>query len=878
MDVCNLQQARPNYHDKMSGLQPDSLRKHRQTVLRDTAVQPSLQIPSDIDVDQVQVDHSKIKNRISSVPGGHSHRVRANSIQRRGAPPQLVQENGYIEEEEDETTHVSVNVPSASSKTYDSNPYAGMPGHAVDPYANAAGQDKYGGVQPGAVVGGERGQRGERRPIQRGDRDDRGAMEAGDQGEWRIQSEVGHAVTSKREKERVEKNDGQEFRSKDFDATRFISKKLGDKTDVEIAQYAERLALLQEKLNSEREQVMYDNYQTFLKVGLRIDKMNVDVEVLRKSLRDLHHVASAVRDDAQQYLEKQRSGGLEAELGRNDSTASLTSSMDGEMNAGRMLVAGRRLNVRKASANVRSSVLMLEDMWQRDLKELFRHVDGAQRYLPIVPGRHIVAQRDGFYFLNNATWKSLYSVHIFVLSDHVLIGARKRQPRVAAAMARGAGAGAGPGASSNGSGVGAGLDGHSTSLLSAQASSSRNLVAENCWPISDIDMFEVFQDQQQGRGGNGSRRPALCIKHNDSVYMYKSDQIDAQQTIVHEFRKCKQELAQLQQSSGSPGSRRQSSSGSGISSSPSIGGIGAGIGVGGERGATSLTARGSSLRSSAISASERKAFKQYEQIISDLDLKIAYRQLSAAVEMVIQYSEMFKSAPGMLQTISTSVVSSSIPGLSFGGTPGGGLSIGAGRSTRAGTLSSYPNTGGVPHGTDASTTNAAAGSGTLLDKFNQRVAVLTDVLVGELERSYNSRQNLADTIGLLLKLHAKDIAAGALLETRHLTLKKRIKQVEFQGDTLSYVSQVAIIAFRTIRTSVELYQECFGDTKDVSALVEWASNEVNEYVATVRRHVNNLSSGSAARAQCCDIIERESKQLAQTGLDFSFLSSFKFEL
>lgn len=817
----------------MATLQPDSLRKHRQTVLRETTPSSLLQLPQgDFIVDEV--DRAKVKSRISSVQGGLGHRTRANSIQR--IPPhELIDESVEEEEGRESIESGDVNAGASAAAAAAANATAGYNSNNVNPYAQmgaggAGGRlDVYSGagVGVGSVDKEPRSRKASRSGLEKAGRDGVSGREHG----------RGERDKYTREGAVKQRSDGSEFRSEDFDAKRFISRKLGDKTDVEIAKYADKLALLQDKLNSEREQVMYDNYQTFLKVGFKIDKMNTDIEVLRKSLNDLHHVTSAMREDAKQYLDKQHNGSLTNTFGGgepndlNNSTSSLGTEdgmLDGPTRVG---VQNRALQLSNRVANNRSSVLMLEDMWQRDLKELFRHVDGAQRYLPIVPGRHVVTQQDGFYYLNNATWKPLYPVQIFVLSDHVLIGAKKRQKQDGGAAGGGAlGAPPSASASARSNGGAGGLSVHHQ-----HQTSSRNLVAENCWPILDIEMSGAQQ--------NGSRRPAICITHGDNVYMYRSENPAAHAAILTTFGKCKQELMQLQAAAAASRSGKAGKRNNSGASSSSIG------------------ARGSSLRSSVISAGDKKTLKQYEAIISDLDLKIAYGHTKEAVGIVLQYYDQFKSVGGTLQT-TTSASASSIPGLSFN--LGHSAAAAAATPTETGGRSS------------SSTTGAGPVTCSLLDKLNQRITVISDLLVTELERSYNSRQTSANIVQLLRQLRAKDIAARVLLETRHNILKKRVKQVEFQGDTVEYVSQVAIITFRTIKTSIDLFKECFQDSKEMSAVVEWAKTEVDEQFQLFKRHISNLAAGSVARQQCCDVIRREARRLASSGVDFSFVYEYAF--
>src|SRR6202012_2433874 len=90
-------------------------------------------------------------------------------------------------------------------------------------------------------------------------------------------------------------------------------------------------------------------------------------------------------------------------------------------------LGGDTITARK-QAN-RSSVANLEALWNSHLQTLWKRVEGSQKYLPAIPGRHVLYESGRWVELNSATWKPRRKVHLILLNDHLLIAAEKKKPQ-----------------------------------------------------------------------------------------------------------------------------------------------------------------------------------------------------------------------------------------------------------------------------------------------------------------------------------------------------------------------------------------------------------------------------------------------------------------
>lgn len=165
----------------------------------------------------------------------------------------------------------------------------------------------------------------------------------------------------------------------------------------------------------------------------------------------------------------------------------------------------------------RSSVANLESIWSVQLQTLWRTVEGSQKFLPAVPGRHIVLETGHWVELDSATWKPRRPVHIVLLNDHLLVAAKKRK-RV------------------------------DQSNPNHRGPVPTKLVAEECWPLQDIDMIDLAahigtgpsREEAEDRGITN----AVNIRVGSKPFTYRHDKRDspAKNELLATFRKTVEDL------------------------------------------------------------------------------------------------------------------------------------------------------------------------------------------------------------------------------------------------------------------------------------------------------------------------------------------------
>lgn len=174
----------------------------------------------------------------------------------------------------------------------------------------------------------------------------------------------------------------------------------------------------------------------------------------------------------------------------------------------------------KRNAN-RSSVANLESMWSVQLQTLWKTVEGSQKWLPAVPGRHIVLETGNWVELDSATWKPRRAVHIVLLNDHLLVASKKRM-RV------------------------------DQSNPNHRGPVPTRLVAEFCWPLSDIDMLDLGANLGTGADreeatDRGIGR-SISIRVGNKPFTYRHEDTSTKQELLATFRKTVEDLRRTMRS------------------------------------------------------------------------------------------------------------------------------------------------------------------------------------------------------------------------------------------------------------------------------------------------------------------------------------------
>lgn len=256
---------------------------------------------------------------------------------------------------------------------------------------------------------------------------------------------------------------------------------LANASEEDIQKYQESLRKVKNRTSTDLQQNVYQNRTQFIKISQEAEKLKDEMRTLRTLMAEL-------------------------------TTALGQTSVGNTPNP--MSPADDHFPKRNAN---RSSVANLESMWSVQLQTLWKTVEGSQKFLPAVPGRHIVLETGNWAELDSATWKPRRPVHIVLLNDHLLVAAKKRK-RV------------------------------DQTNPNNRGPVPTKLVAEECWPLQDIDMIDLAANL-----GTGAARDealdrgianAISIRVGSKPFTYRQDKRDTstKNELLATFRKTVEDL------------------------------------------------------------------------------------------------------------------------------------------------------------------------------------------------------------------------------------------------------------------------------------------------------------------------------------------------
>ncbi|KAI9679473.1 MAG: exocyst complex component exo84 [Caeruleum heppii] len=367
------------------------------------------------------------------------------------------------------------------------------------------------------------------------------------------------------------------LRDPDLRAQEYVTSLLTSASEQEIRDYQQQLQKTRNRTSTDLQQNVYENRTQFINISREAEKLKGEMRTLRALMSELKGNTDAL-------------------------TQNSTRSADVLTDTYASNYEPRTSNARK-HAN-RSSVANLEAMWNTQLQALWKDVEGSQKYLPAVPGRHVLRDSPHWVELNSATWKSGRAMHMFLLNDHLLIASKKikriEQPQ--------------------------GMDGPDQKRQPPLS----KLVAERCWPLLDVQLEELPSSFSiAGLSASKKERQnvssALSIQVGNDSFTYCNRDAREKDGFLRAARKAREELRKSDRlhkdESRSPEETSHSSSGKSL-------------GANGALESSQTVARSVSIRPSEVLIDvegKQQNLQWVQNQIDELDIDIALQRFDEAV-------------------------------------------------------------------------------------------------------------------------------------------------------------------------------------------------------------------------------------------------------
>lgn len=338
---------------------------------------------------------------------------------------------------------------------------------------------------------------------------------------------------------------------------------LANSTDEEIKDYQRRLKDIRDRTSSDLQKNVFINRTQFIIISKEIDKLKAEMRVLRTLLTELHNTTDSLRTES--------------------SFSNTASDVQARKNANR------------------SSVADLTALHMSHLQALWKAVEGAQKFLPSVPGRHIILESRHWIELNAATWKPRRIVHMVLLNDHLLIATVKKKR-----MDQNTAPSSSP----------------SSAAPQPHRSPHTKNVADKCWGLSEIEMVDLSSDASTVRKGVAN---AISLRVGKEAFVYKNEDAEKKAELLRHFKKSRDELRKALRAETEDSLRRRDSVSFFAGRDPKLLEHGDLL--------NSLSAHGSGYSMFTVEGQSRN-LRWVETQMDELDENVAHRKFEDAVSSV----------------------------------------------------------------------------------------------------------------------------------------------------------------------------------------------------------------------------------------------------
>lgn len=571
-----------------------------------------------------------------------------------------------------------------------------------------------------------------------------------------------------------------------FKAKRFVTERLGDATAVEIDQFTSSLNDLSLEIQDEIKANIDKSFKEILTVNKDLETATSELKVLRTKVHDVKEVMSQFVSMAEKrlQLEQQAQGQLhESDLSRTPSTAS---SFNGNGHVPSLLPA-----VKPGSRKDRTSTVILERMWNEQLLQLFKNVEGAHKFITNTPGRHILLDSDNWTEINAATLKPLQKARIFILNDVVLIASPKPSK----------------------------LQSSNNSVGELTVSKFSPLRELSCEQQSPTEITLTLSNNKQ-RALYGNRDPEACSKVMETIRQAKDALLEISQAEEDNTRKIRNSYTLLQQER-TPNPNREATTSPikmhGRSRSDAQQQFPTQNQSQNDALLTSIT-RSMHVRSGGANndiSEVSKKLKRLDDALEDMDLEIGRQNFDLAITKLNHIQTSLKS----LYSTATFDESVMVELLSL--------------------------------------------------KCLQRKNVLYNKLTNLLASESSDVSKLKSYMLNLIALNEPVDALEVFLQNRSNFINDLILQIGIIDNVTSFITQIAIIRFQTLRKVTEQYLEVSKHLKRdfTSLLVCWCSEEVDKHFQLMERELSNQSTLSV---QAIKMTRKQIDELKNVGMDYVY--------
>lgn len=157
----------------------------------------------------------------------------------------------------------------------------------------------------------------------------------------------------------------------------------------------------------------------------------------------------------------------------------------------------------------------------------------------------------------------------------------------------------------------------------------------------------------------------------------------------------------------------------------------------------------------------------------------------------------------------------------------------------------------------------------LRSNIDERVTTLSRLVSLDLTSPAATKNQIQEDISRLLRLGLGDQARDIYLTSRSSTIKHRLRQLQFNGDIVSYMIDYSEVFFRLIKNTCEWFGVSFHDASMASGFMKWIQKELETFATIFKKQTFGMQHPFHVISDCVITAVERCQDLNSIGMDLS---------
>ncbi|CAO3675871.1 unnamed protein product [Umbelopsis ramanniana] len=158
------------------------------------------------------------------------------------------------------------------------------------------------------------------------------------------------------------------------------------------------------------------------------------------------------------------------------------------------------------------------------------------------------------------------------------------------------------------------------------------------------------------------------------------------------------------------------------------------------------------------------------------------------------------------------------------------------------------------------------------EEIDTYVDKLSKAIGRDLSNSLLTKVQFQRNVNWLLRLGLGETGREMFLATRSGVIKRRIRQLTFEGDVTTYINELSLVVFTLVRNTCEWYRDSFKDNRMASGFITWVKEQITIYAQIFNKQVFGQNSlNLRVISDCLRSTAEQCSLLRKVGLDLKFM-------